>query len=106
MAALALQAGGVCLVSAQDQGTTPPAPPVNPSSPSSALTPDERSHRRTVEKQVLAADPNLKAEDDNLKAAARRPREPGHRGFARRAQGALRQVARPPVESPRRGVKN
>lgn len=65
MTALVLQATGVYLVSAQDQGSTN-APAVNPSSPSSALTPDEREYLRKVKKQVLAAHPDLKAEDDTL----------------------------------------
>lgn len=70
LTALALQAVGVCLLSAQAQSTTNSAPAINSttnsSSAGSALTADERAQLRKVKKEVLAAHPDLKAQDDDL----------------------------------------
>ncbi len=67
---LALQVTGAGLSFAQDQGATnapPSSPPQAGQGMSAALSPEERAHLRKVQKQVLAADPALKAEDESLR---------------------------------------
>jgi hypothetical protein len=63
---LTFLASGLRPLSAQDQTATN-SPPANGSPTNAALAPDERAHLRKVQKQVLANDPALKAEDDSLR---------------------------------------
>ncbi len=65
-----LLAGALCLggLSSTFAQTTNPAPSTAPAPPPSILDNDEMTHLTSVREQVLAGNPDLKAEEEKLKA--------------------------------------